>query len=55
MTIEEMKNVFIDQFTMLQEVKAANGEYENKELEYKIKTIAAKLASLGVNVEDLTL
>ena len=53
--MEEMKNVLIDQFTMLQEIKEANGTYENKELDYKIKTISAKLAALGVNVEDLTL
>lgn len=55
MTLDEMKNVLIDQFSMLQEVKAANGGHENKELDYKIKTITAKLASLGVNVEDITL
>ncbi len=54
MTPEEMKTNLIDQFTMLQEIKKANKE-ENAILDYKIKTVAAKLSSLGVNVEDLTL
>ena len=52
MTREEIKSVHLDQSTMLQEIKAAN---EGHYLEYKIKTISAKLAALGVNVEDLTL
>lgn len=54
MTVEEMKTVLIDQFTDYQEVKKASKE-ENPVLAYKIKKIAAKLSSLGVNVEDLTL
>ncbi len=55
MTPEEMKTNLIDQFVMLQEIKAANNGHENKELDYKIKVVGAKLASLGINVEDLTL
>ena len=55
MTIEEMKTFLIDEYTDFQEVKQANDGHENKELDYKIKKIAAKLASLGVSVEDLTL
>ena len=55
MTTEEMRNILIDEFTMLQEIKADNGGHENKSLNYKIKVITAKLAALGVNVEDLTL
>ncbi len=39
MTLEEIKSVYIDQFTMLQEIKAANEGHYNKESEYKIKTI----------------
>ena len=39
MTLEEIKSVYIDQFTMLQEIKAAN---EGHYLEYKIKTISFK-------------
>ena len=54
MAPEETKTNLIDQFTMLQEIKKANKE-ENAILDYKIKTVAAKLSSLGVNVEDLTL
>ncbi|MBO6112221.1 MAG: hypothetical protein J6P45_04145 [Lachnospiraceae bacterium] len=55
MTPEGMKDNLIGQYTMLQEIKQGNGGHENKELDYKIKTIAVRLASLGVNVEDLTL
>ena len=54
MTVEELKTILIDQFTDYQEIKKANVE-ENPVLEYKIKTVSAKLASLGVSVEDLTL
>lgn len=54
MTIEELKTTLIDQFTDYQEIKKANKE-ENPVLEYKIKKVAAKLASLGISVEDLTL
>ena len=55
MATEEMRNNLIDQFTMLQEIKAANVGRENKELDYKVKAISAKLAALGANTEDLTL
>ena len=54
MTPEEMRTTLIDQYTDYQEIKKANKE-ENPVLEYKIKACAAKLQSLGVNVEDLTL
>jgi len=36
-------------------VKRANNGVENQELEYQIKVTIAKLASLGVSVEDITL
>ena len=55
MTTEEMKDVLITQYCDYQEIKAANGEHENRELDYKIKKTAARLSSLGVNVEDLKL
>ena len=55
MTPLEMQLNEIDKYTMLQEIKQANGGHENKELDYKIKSIAAKLSTLGVNVEELTL
>ena len=54
MTTEEMKTSLIDQYSDYQEIKKAETGV-NEVLEYKIKVLAAKLASLGVNVEDLTL
>ena len=54
MTKEELTTNLINQYTMLQEIKAANKE-DNPVLDYKIKATVAQLASLGVNVEDLTL
>ncbi len=55
MTEKERITVLIDKYTDLQRIKKANGEVVNTELEYQIKTTVAKLASMGVNVEDLTL
>lgn len=39
----------------LQRIKKANGNQENIELDYQIKGVVAKLSSMGINVEDLTL
>ena len=55
MTDKELIAITIDRYTDLQRVKKANGGHENAELEYLIKIAIAKLASLGVNVEDITL
>ena len=33
----------------------ANNDTPNEELDYQIKTTTAKLSSMGINVEDLTL
>ncbi len=55
MTLEEMKTVYIGQFCDLQKIKKANDGHKNEELEYQIREVTAKLASLSVNVEDLTL
>ena len=55
MTKEELIAITIDNYTNLQRIKKANGETLNKELEYQLKVITAKLSSLGVSVEDLTL
>lgn len=55
MTKEELIAITIDHYMDLQRIKKANGENENKELEYQLKGITAKLSSLGVSVEDLTL
>nr|DAX13367.1 MAG TPA: hypothetical protein [Bacteriophage sp.] len=55
MTESELIAVLIDKYTDLQRIKKANGEVSNSELEYQIKATKAKLSSLKINVEDLTL
>ena len=55
MTDKELITVTIDRYTDLQRIKKANGEQENSELEYQLKVTVAKLASMGVSVEDITL
>ena len=55
MTEKELITVTIDNYMNLQRVKKANGDHENKELDYQLKGLVAKLSSFGVNVEDLTL
>ncbi|WP_289748937.1 hypothetical protein [Helicobacter bilis] len=52
---KELITVTIDRYTDLQRIKKANGNNENAELDYQIKVLTAKLSSLGVNVEDITL
>ena len=55
MTREELISITIDKYTDLQRIRKANGDYENKELDYQIKITVAKLSSLGVSVEDIAL
>ena len=55
LTEKELITVLIDKYTDLQRIKRANNGVENQELEYQIKVTIAKLASLGVSVEDITL
>lgn len=55
MTDKELIAVTIDRYTDLQRIKKANGDYDNPELDYQIKVTIAKLSSLGVSVEDITL
>lgn len=55
MSEKELITVTIDKYTDLQRIKKANGGNENRELDYQIKVVIAKLSSFGVNVEDLTL
>lgn len=55
MTEKELITVLIDKYTDLQRIKKANNNVENEELEYQIGATTAKLSSMGVNVEDLTL
>lgn len=52
---KELITVTIDRYTDLQIIKKANGGHENEMLDYLIKVTVAKLSSLGVNVEDITL
>ena len=55
MSDKELIVITIDKYTNLQKIKKANGDHENKELDYQIKVTLAKLASLGVSVEDITI
>lgn len=55
MTDKELITITIDRYAELQRIKQSNGNHENKELDYSIKLTIAKLSSLGVNVEDITL
>lgn len=55
MNDKELITVTIDRYTDLQRIKKANGDYENAELDYQIKVAIAKLSTLGVSVEDITL
>ena len=52
---KELINNLIDLFATLQRIKKANGGHENSELDYFIKVTTAKLSSMGINVEDITL
>lgn len=55
MTLEELIALTIDKYTDLQRIKKANGNVENEELNYQLKITIAKLSSLGISVEDITL
>lgn len=55
MTEKELITVTIDNYMNLQRIKKANGDTVNKELDYQLRGLVAKLSSLGVNIEDLTL
>lgn len=55
MTREELISLTIDKYNDLQRIKKANGNTENKELDYQLKVTIAKLSSLGISVEDITL
>ncbi len=55
MTREELISITIDKYTDLQRIKRANGNVQNDELDYQLKVTVAKLFSLGISVEDITL
>ena len=54
MTEKELITFTIDTYMNLQRIKEANGEQKNKELDYQLRGVVAKLSSMGVNVEDIT-
>lgn len=50
---QEIVNATIDYYKNLQAIKRANGEHENKVLNYEIKCTRTKLESFGVNLQGL--
>lgn len=52
---KEPINALLDRYINLQRIKRANKDTLNEELDYQIKVTVAKLSSMGVSVEDLTL
>lgn len=52
---KELITFTIDTYMNLQRIKKANNNQENEELDYQLKGVIAKLSSMGVNVEDITL
>ena len=55
MTEKELITFTIDTYMNLQRIKKENGTQDNKELDYQLRGVVAKLSFMGVNVEDLTL
>lgn len=55
MSDKELITVTIDRYSDLQQIKKANGGHKNEMLDYLIKVTVAKLSSMGINVEDITL
>ena len=55
MSDKELVTITIEHYSHLQQIKQMNGDQKNPALEYIIKVTVAKLSSLGVNVEDITL
>ena len=51
----QLKAMYISCFMDLQRIKKSSNGADIPELEYQIKGMIAKLSSMGVNVEDLTL
>ncbi len=55
MTDKELITTTIEHYGHLQLIKQANAGHENPALDYVLKLTVAKLSSMGVNVEDITL
>lgn len=53
MSEAELKATLIDNYTNLQRIKAASDK--EKEVEYQLKAVKAKLESMGVVTEELDL
>lgn len=51
MTEKEQMTMLIENYTDLQRIKSAVDK--DKEIDYQIKTVKAKLAALGITTEDL--
>ena len=54
MTLEELKQVTIDYYVNLQRIKKAETA-TNSELEYQLRVVKNKLASLGIPSEEYEL
>ncbi len=55
MSDKELITVTIEHYGDLQRIKQANGGHENPALDYALKLTIAKLSSMGVDVEEITL
>ena len=53
MTLDEMKNIEIDNYCRLQMIKHGNGGHKNPVLDYQIRQSAVKLQAFGINLDDL--
>lgn len=52
MTLEEQKQVLIDNYINLMRIKA-HEQATNKELDYQIKVTKVKLSTFGIDVSEL--
>jgi len=55
MSDKKLATMTVEHYGDLQHINKANGTLENPELDYVLKLTIAKLSSLGVNAEDITL
>ncbi|GEM_PF-1375375 len=52
MTLEEQKQILIDNYINLMRIKA-HEQGSNKELEYQIKITKVKLSTFGIDISEL--
>jgi len=55
MSDKELVTITIDRYTDLQRIKKCNGDVVNLELEYQIRVVEAKLSSMGILIEKISL